>query len=435
MSRNEKFAAARAAMQLTGGQLAELVAERVWQRTKRRPPIDADYVSRIERGLITWPGRDYREAFQAVLGAGSAADLGFYSRRSQPSGRPSTVDVDGQLLAFAGAATVGALDGSTLAALSSSVAAPGTPSRIGHIDVVDLHRVIDGMERADHAAGGRTVVRSLALGQLSWAQETLRLASFRTADVRAAWMVAVARLGRLAGFMSVDARDHETARRCFLVALQIASEADNWPSRLNVLSGMVRQAVHLGEGDSALKITTLARAGELSASTTTRAMMRVLEARAYGVLGQAAEATSAVGEAERLYAQRRPEDDPPWLWFYDDAQLLGDTGHALFPLALVGAKVDAVKRLRQAVNGHNPADTRGRVFSLIKLATLEVRHDPGESAYTTVREAIKAVTGLRSGRALDYLNDLGRVLRRTGTDEARGLAGQVSAVLKEVRRS
>jgi len=440
VARNEQFAAARAVLGLTEAGLADRVADWVCanaaaKRPRTRPAIDGDHVSRIERGLITWPGREYRAAFRAVLGAASDAELGFYPRRGRTSSAPAPVDVDGQTLALAGAATIGALDSGVLAALEQGLPTPPAPPRVGRIDVADLHRVIDGMERADHAAGGRTVVRSLALGQLRWAQTTLRLTSFQTAAVRSAWMSAVARLGRLAGFMSVDAREHRTATRCFLAALQIAAEADNWPSRLNVLSGMVRQAVHLGDGGSALKLASLARAGEASASTTTRAMLRVLEARAYGVLGRPSEAMAAVGQAEDLFSQRRSEDDPAWLWFYDEAQLLGDTGHALYPLALSGASVDAVERLRRAVDTHDAADARGRAFSLTKLATLAVRHEPGAEAYATAQRAITAVAGLRSGRALDYLSDLGRVLRRTGTDDAVFLAGQVSATLAAVRRS
>jgi hypothetical protein len=163
-------------------------------------------------------------------------------------------------------------------------------------------------------------------------------------------------------------------------------------------------------------------------------MLRVLEARAYGVLGRITEATSAVEQAEDLYAHHRPEDDPPWLWFYDEAQLMGDTGHALYPLAFAGIKVDAVRRLRMAVDLHDEADHRGRVFSLIKLATLEVRHEPGDAAYATARSAIAAVADLRSGRALDYLGDLGRALRRSGVDEARALAAEVSSTLRAARR-
>ncbi|MDT5034492.1 MAG: hypothetical protein QOC94_4663 [Actinoplanes sp.] len=432
MARNDRFARARAARGLTEGQLAELVADWVYSDTGKRTPIDADHVGRIERGLITWPGRDYRAGFRAVLGVASDAELGFHSR-GRTVERPATIDVDGQLLALAGAATVGALDGGTQSALSAGFATPRMPTRVGGIDVTDLNRVIDGMERADHAAGGRTVVRSLALEQLRWAQETLRLASFRTADVRTEWMIAVARLGRLAGFMSVDARDHRTAKQTFLVALQIAAKAESWPNRLNVLSGMARQAVHLGDGHTTLMLATLARAGESSASTTTRAMLRVIEARAYGALGQVTEAKSAVDAAECLFAQRQPEDDPPWLWFYDDAQLFGDTGHALYPLALAGADVDAIRRLRLAVSLHNSADNRGRVFSLIKLATLEVRHEPGKRGLETAGEAVTAAEDLRSGRALDYLSDLGRALRRTGVDDALALATKISAMLRAAR--
>jgi hypothetical protein len=365
--------------------------------------------------------------------------VGMLAKREIPASRSRSrlvphatlADVDGQFLALAGAATIGELGEELLAALSSQD--PGTPRRIGHVDAADLQHVIDGMERADHSAGGRTVVRSLALGQLNWAQDALLMASFTQPSARTAWMTAVARLGRLAGFMSVDAHDQDAAKRCFLMALQIAAAADDWPSRLNVLSGMARQAVHLGDGTAALKISTLARAGETLASPTTRAMMKVLEARALGVLGRADDAMSAVRQAEDFFAHRRPEDDPPWLWFYDDAQLLGDTGHALFPLALADVQTDAISRLRTAVQTHSASDTRGRTFSLIKQATLEVHENPGLDSYRKASEAIDSTVQLRSGRALDYLRDLGRVLSATGTAEGHSLAGEVNLVLSAIR--
>jgi hypothetical protein len=435
MARNERFAAARAAAELTASEVADQIADWIDGKTGKRPRIDADHIGRIERGLITWPGKEYRDALRAVLRVASNADLGLHCR-SRGTRKPAAVaDLAGQLVAYTAAATVNALDDSVVDSLSADLGKPATPARIGRTDVEDLHRVIDGMERADHSAGGRTVVRSLALGQLGWAQSTLRLASFPNNDVRNTWMSAVARLGRLAGFMSVDAREHDQARKCFVVALKIAAQAEDWPSRLNVLSGMARQAVHLGDGAVALQFVTLARAGESAVSVTTQAMLHVLEARAYGVLGRAPEAVDAVRRAEDMFAQRRPEDDPPWLWFYDEAQLLGDTGHALYPLALRGADVDATQRLRQAVDRHQPSDTRGRTFSLTKLATLLIRDDPGSAAALgSVRESIVGVAQLRSGRAADYLGDLGRELRRAGTDETLALAGDVTRTLEAVRR-
>lgn len=435
MAGNESFAAARERLRLTEGQVAELVVQWLWEHRRQHALMDADHVGRIERGLITWPGGNYRAALRAVLNASSDAELGLYSKRTARSPSPRRVDLESDLLALAGAATVGGLSTAATSSVMEGLGTPGVPTKVGQVDVADLHHVIDGMERADHAAGGRTVVRSVALSQLTWAQNTLRRASFRNADIRAAWMSAVARLGRLAGFMSMDAREHDSARRCFVLSLQIAAEAEDWPGRLNVLSGLARQAVHLGDGETALRVATLARAGESAASATTRAMLRVLEARSYGVLGRVDEAVAAVSQAEDLYALRSPEEDPPWLWFYDKAQLLGDTGHALYPLALAGARVDAADRLRQAVELHNPADTRGRTFSLTKLATLQARHEPGATAYANAREAIGAVAGLRSGRAQDFLAELGRVLRRVDDDEARELGGSVSSTLASIRRS
>jgi hypothetical protein len=435
VARNERFAAARQRERITEGQLAELVVRWVWEHRQREVHMDADHVSRIERGRITWPNSDYRAAFRAVLDAPSDADLGFYSQRKGQATTPRAIDVEGDLLALAGAATIGGLGKVAMSSVSAGLGTPGAPARIGLVDVADLQHVIAGMERADHAAGGRTVVRSVALGQLAWAQDTLRLASFHGADTRAAWMSAVARLGRLAGFMSMDAREHDAARRCFVLSLQIAAEAEDWPGRLNVLSGLARQAVHLGDGPTALRVATLARAGESTASATTRAMLRVLEARAFGVLGRQADAVAAVRQAEDFYEGRQSDQDPPWLWFYDEAQLLGDTGHALYPLALAGADVDAAERLAKAVQLHNPADTRGRTFSLTKLATLQVASEPGPFAYANVREAIAAVAGLRSGRAQDFLAELGRVLRRVDDDQAAELAASISSTLAVVRRA
>ena len=438
MPKNEKLAAARTAQRLTLDQLAELVADHVQQETGNRPPIDGDHLGRMERGQINWPGAHYRRALRAVLDCRSDADLGFYSTRTTktaPSPPPPSADGGSALVADAGAATLGVLAPDVVETLGAFLDQPAPAKRLGMVDVADLHSMIDDMEHADHSAGGRTVVRSMALQQLAWATHSAKQASFRDAESRAAWASAVARLGRLAGFMSVDAREHDVARRAFLLSLQVAAQAEDWPSRLHVLSGMCRQAVHLGDADSALKLAQLAKAGDAHSSPTARAVVRVLEARAYGLMGRKEETLRSVYEAESLFEARRPDEDPPWLWYYDDAQFYGDTGQALYPLALAGKDVDAEHRLRRAVDTHLATDTRGRTFSLVKLATIQAKREPDAAALTTAREATKAVQELRSGRAFDYLADLGNALRRSGSDEAAELASEISRTLKSARQT
>jgi hypothetical protein len=138
---------------------------------------------------------------------------------------------------------VGALTPTQFTAISAGLASPKPPAKIGQKDILDLHRSIDDMERADHASGGRSVIRLITLAHLRWAQETTATASFRSAQVRTAWLCAVARLGRLAGFMNADAREHTDARRCYVTALHIAASAAEGPTRIHVLAGMARQAV------------------------------------------------------------------------------------------------------------------------------------------------------------------------------------------------
>jgi ribosomal-protein-alanine N-acetyltransferase len=57
---------------------------------------------------------------------------------------------------------------------------------------------------------------------------------------------------------------------------------------------------------------------------------------AFAKLGQVQKALSAIGDADDAFAHAQPEKDPPWMRYYDSAQHNGDTGHAMYDLALAG---------------------------------------------------------------------------------------------------
>jgi transcriptional regulator with XRE-family HTH domain len=73
----------RLAAGLTEGQVAEGVAKLVAAQTGRELAINGNYVSKLERGVITWPNRAYREAFRALFGAANDDELGFYPSRTR----------------------------------------------------------------------------------------------------------------------------------------------------------------------------------------------------------------------------------------------------------------------------------------------------------------------------------------------------------------
>jgi hypothetical protein len=78
---------------LSRQEVAELVNEWLYRRYGTVVELDANYVGKLERGIIRWPGRSYREALRTVLRVDSDAQLGFYGRRRRPG---SVDDVDRQ---------------------------------------------------------------------------------------------------------------------------------------------------------------------------------------------------------------------------------------------------------------------------------------------------------------------------------------------------
>jgi DNA-binding GntR family transcriptional regulator len=62
---------------LTRQELADLVNYQVEALTGRPGALDANYIGKLERGIIAWPRLHYRAAFRAVLGAVNDRELGF----------------------------------------------------------------------------------------------------------------------------------------------------------------------------------------------------------------------------------------------------------------------------------------------------------------------------------------------------------------------
>ncbi|MQA16626.1 MAG: hypothetical protein GEV09_21585 [Pseudonocardiaceae bacterium] len=59
------------------------LAERVSARLGIDPPLDGNYISKLDRGVHTWPNSDYRRAFREELGVQTDAELGFHCSRSR----------------------------------------------------------------------------------------------------------------------------------------------------------------------------------------------------------------------------------------------------------------------------------------------------------------------------------------------------------------
>jgi hypothetical protein len=390
---------------LSRQELAELVNAWVYDNTT--PPrviaTDANYVGQLERGRIRWPqDPDRRAGFRAVLGADTDADVGF--RRPRRS-RPSVAGVDRQQFIRTALGT-SAGGPSVFADLSAPTQPTPVPSVVGHVEVAEVRNTARAFSGWDNLYGGG-LLREAVVAQLRYCAELLNARC--SEHVRTDLFSAVGFLAQVTGYMAFDAYAHDDARRMYRFALHCAEESGDWHLRAKVLSSMARQSIWCGDPDAGLTFIELAmvRADRLTA--TERAMLHAGRAHALAELGRVEDAATAVGVADEEFSHARPADDPVYVRFYNAAQQAGDTGSALWKVAVHGHLVtEARHRLSTAVTGHGEELARSRILSQVKLASLVmVTGDPDEAA-AIGGQALAAASTIRSQRAADDMRDLRR---------------------------
>ncbi|OKI50968.1 helix-turn-helix domain-containing protein [Micromonospora sp. CB01531] len=258
----------------------------------------------------------------------------------------------------------------------------------------------------DFAHGGGSARRA-AEAHLRWSAGLLRQ---RRADGLASDLFsAVARLGAVTGFMNFDADNQPRAQKIFEFSWECAVTAGNVHLQAKLLSHRARQAIWCGSPTEGLQLldTALRFRGLTPAE---RAMLHTGRARALARMGLSAETVAAVAAADEAFDHVGSEPERPWMTYYDRAQHLGDTGHALFGIATSGhAAEEAVRRLRAAVEGHGDAYARSTVQSAVKLASLlMVSGEFAEAAELGIR-TVRDIDGLKSARVAEGLRELVRV--------------------------
>ncbi|MGW0229563.1 XRE family transcriptional regulator [Actinopolymorpha singaporensis] len=419
-------------------EMADQLNAYLFRVTGREFGIDANYVGKLERGVIRWPQKLYRDAFRTVLGVGSDRELGFFNPRRAPAlagngaavpaatgsagdpgnnGHSADAGEHGGALAAlsvrtgAGGQAVaspragdGLLPAAALALLGPLEASP-IPSRVGRDEIGHVRAAAVLFSRWDHSYGGG-FVRDAVVAQLRWSARLLQAGAGHRE--RLELHEAVGHLAHVAGFMAFDAYAFTDAERLFRFALACAEAAGTWHLRAKVLSSMARLAVWRGQAATALGLTDLALLRSDRITPTEQAMLLTARARGLARLGRTRETLRVVGAADDAFARSDPAEDPPWMAYYDAAQHAGDTGHALFDLEVRGYPTEAGRRLAAAVAGHTPAYARSRTISRIKLASLLMATDDPREAVAVGTSALESAGRLRSRRTAEDLRELRR---------------------------
>ncbi|PWW58402.1 helix-turn-helix domain-containing protein [Actinokineospora spheciospongiae] len=412
---------------LSRDELAELVNAHVWRARGKVVAIDGNYVGKLERGKIRWPRAEYREALRSILGVRTDAALGFSNVRRAAVTVPNAVlaavdtvvkveDVDRQQFLRTAALGIGSLALAPGMGLFETAEPTPVPIRVGMAEVEQITAASQVFAGWDATYGGG-LVREAVVAQLKVCTGLLG-ATYPDA-VRKPLHSAIGDLADTCAYMAFDVGAHEDARSMFRLALACAEEVSDWHLRAEVLSSMARQAIYTGHPDEGLTLIehALVRADRLTA--TEQAMLHAVRARALAKMGRTQETLLTVGVADDHFAKRTPANDPSWMGYYNAFQHDGDTGHALFDLAVNGRfSGEAGARLSSAASGHAAEFPRARVFCLAELASLTmVTGDPAE-AVTIGTAALDSAGTIRSRRVADHLRELASFAVRHRDDPA-----------------
>ncbi|MET8540242.1 helix-turn-helix transcriptional regulator [Kitasatospora sp. NPDC004799] len=286
---------------------------------------------------------------------------------------------------------------------------PNSSVRPGDISHVESAAAV--LRSWDNLHGGGGLVRETAVAHLRWVRGLTEAQC--GSPLRPRLLTAASRLACAAGAVLLDTGEFAEAGRNLRWATELAEEASDWSARAVSFNLRSRLATWCEQYEDGVTLAELGLVRSDRLTPAERAMLNNAAARGHARLGNRQAALAAVGRSDEAYAQVRAAQESPWMSYYDDAQHHGDTGHAVYDLALAGHAVDdALDRLRKAVDGHSQPFARSRTFSRTKLTGLLLVVGDPDAVLPEAERAAAEVAQLRSHRAMRELRELANIARR-----------------------
>ncbi|MGH3767589.1 MAG: helix-turn-helix domain-containing protein [Pseudonocardiaceae bacterium] len=307
---------------------------------------------------------------------------------------------------------------------------PTGTRHIGAADVETIEQATAAFVRQDFAHGSG-MARDTAVAHL---RASLSLLDAEvSADVRPRLHIAIARLATQAGWMSYDVKQHDAARRLWMIGLDLARAADHplgTDQTVFLLYDMAIQAVHLQRPDEALRLVHLghaAAAGSHAVSAATNCWLVNIQAQAHAALGDSMGCDRALGQGIEQFGAIDSATRPPWGIHLGEPHLASFQGATHYALALSGHDLRAASRavplLRQAVDNFGCGYARSKALYLPDLAGAHALAGDADTAVSVGHQAVDAVTALSSPRTYDRLRVLNTALEplhnSTGVAELR----------------
>lgn len=215
-------------------------------------------------------------------------------------------------------------------------------------------------------------------------------------------------IAQLAGWLAFDGGRYQAAESRYRQGMQAARMAEDDRLYAYLLASTAHLLANLGETDEALAcIAVAARVARRRSSATTQAHIAVVEANIHARRGDATAADRALEQADGWFAQIDLANLPPWLYYFDRAELLCWHGSVALRLGRLDA-AQAVLEERLALLDRSLL--RERAFATADLAACHVRRHEVDQGVRLAIEALGMANGTKSVRVVERVAALRRSL-------------------------
>lgn len=221
--------------------------------------------------------------------------------------------------------------------------------------------------------------------------------------LRSEYFREAAALTRLAGWTAYDIGEQGLAQRYLYNAFRLARAAGDKPLCGRILAGMSHQANFLGHYEHAVHLARAAAHGAAGyASATTMSLFHAMEARALASQGNEVETTTALTTAERWMEQSEPQNDPPWIAYFDRAELHAEFAHCFRD---IGKPERANSHATASIAESDSVYVRSLSFCRTVLATAYLQSGELDEALAVGKGVVDTAGHLRSYRVLSYIEE------------------------------
>jgi hypothetical protein len=281
-----------------------------------------------------------------------------------------------------------------------------TGRRIGMGIVDTVTRRVAQLRRADDFIAGREL-QPLVERELRATARLLHEGAY-TDRVGRALLDAIAELCQLAGWVTVDAGAPERVARYLALGVHAAHAAGNQPTAANLVSTLAYQVANLDDPHEAVLLARSAATGARGhASATTRALLQERVAWAHARAGEIRHTERALSAVDTEYDQRRPADDPEWVYWLDSDEITVMAGRCYVEL---GQPSRAIPLLTEVLERYNERQTRESALYTSWLAEAHVQAGNVEHAAALAERTVELSSSTSSARGDDRVTLLAQLL-------------------------